>query len=373
MKKLQEFIDEYEVDYDNPRFWQTRDRLIIDCEDLLGYVPDSSKDIFCNTCNLIEETLIMSHSSIKLQNEIKKLFTNVKFEDIVNKTKNDEVKSFKAIFENEKDAQEFYNPSRKNDIGEKIIILLNFFNYKASAKLKNIVEIEPVFSKKANYIVRKNNWILYHLCDKKFTEKILEEGLKCKNNMYRNIPSRIYLYSCIDIRKNKNDFIDFLKELKYDVSECDLLKINIMNTEMIKFHNVSNFYTDDNMECKNAVYTYNNIRPSCIEKLDLSKIIYEELTVFENEESPLQKFFNKHGIVPQKIDSTYKVDSIGFSEKEQKWYGWSHRAIYGFGIGTKSKPGNVGYELLKKENGPLEAKTLDDCKKMAIAFAKEIS
>ena len=24
---------------------------------------------------------------------------------------------------------------------------------------------------------------------------------------------------------------------------------------------------------------------------------------------------------------------IGFSEKEQKWYGWSHRAFYGFKVG----------------------------------------
>jgi hypothetical protein len=35
--------------------------------------------------------------------------------------------------------------------------------------------------------------------------------------------------------------------------------------------------------------------------------------------------------------------SIGFCEKEQKWYGWSHRAIYGFGIGSKIKKGNCGY------------------------------
>ena len=42
-------------------------------------------------------------------------------------------------------------------------------------------------------------------------------------------------------------------------------------------------------------------------------------------------------------------------------------------IKSKSGPGKVGYETLKQENGPLEAKTLDDCKKMAIAFAKEIS
>lgn len=118
---------------------------------------------------------------------------------------------------------------------------MNFFNYKASSKSKNIIEVEPVFSKKANDIVRKNYGIMYHLCNKEFTEKILKEGLRCKNNMYRSIPSRIYLYCCVDIRKNKNDFIDFLKELKYDVSKCDLLKVNIMNDEMIKFHNVSNF------------------------------------------------------------------------------------------------------------------------------------
>lgn len=374
MKSLQEYIDRYEVNYDNPRFWATTERLSIDCEDLFGNVPATSKEIFCNTCNMIEETLIMSHSSAKLQNELQKIFSNLKFEDIVGKTKNDDAKSFKAIFDNEKDAQQFYNPSKKSEIGKKIIILMNFFNYKSSSKSKNIVEVEPVFSKKANDIVRKNHGIMYHLCDKKFTEKILKEGLRCKNNMYRAIPSRIYLYCCVDIRKNKNDFMDFLKELKYDLSECDLLKINIMNDEMIKFHNVSNFYVDDNMESKNAIYTYNNIRASCIKKINLNTIIYEGLTILENnDDSPLQKFFNKHGIVPEKISSDSKVNQIGFSEKEQAWYGWSHRAIYGFKIGAKAGPGKVGYETLKQENGPLEAKTLDDCKKMAIAFAKEIS
>ena len=102
-------------------------------------------------------------------------------------------------------------------------------------------------------------------------------------------------------------------------------------------------------------------------------IIFNDIVVEGDEQSPLQKFFNKHGIVPEKISPSSKVNQIGFSEKEQAWYGWSHRAIYGFKIGTKSGPGKVGYETLKKENGPLEAKTLDDCKKMAIAFAKEIA
>lgn len=45
----------------------------------------------------------------------------------------------------------------------------------------------------------------------------------------------------------------------------------------------------------------------------------------------------KHGIVPQKASPSHTVCSIGFSEKEQKWYGWSHRRYYGFGIGYEVK------------------------------------
>jgi hypothetical protein len=35
--------------------------------------------------------------------------------------------------------------------------------------------------------------------------------------------------------------------------------------------------------------------------------------------------------------------SIGFCEREQKWYGWSHRAIYGFGIGDTVQEGDCAY------------------------------
>lgn len=34
---------------------------------------------------------------------------------------------------------------------------------------------------------------------------------------------------------------------------------------------------------------------------------------------------------------------IGFSPKEEKWYGWSHRAIYGFGVGSTCKKGDCHY------------------------------
>jgi hypothetical protein len=45
----------------------------------------------------------------------------------------------------------------------------------------------------------------------------------------------------------------------------------------------------------------------------------------------------------QKVDPSHCVVSIGFSEKEQKWYGWSHRAIYGFGIGSIVQKGDCAY------------------------------
>lgn len=57
----------------------------------------------------------------------------------------------------------------------------------------------------------------------------------------------------------------------------------------------------------------------------------------------LDEFINTHGIVPELRKPDHRVPSIGFSEKEQKWYGWSHRAIYGFGVGSVVKKGDCGY------------------------------
>jgi len=34
---------------------------------------------------------------------------------------------------------------------------------------------------------------------------------------------------------------------------------------------------------------------------------------------------------------------VGFSPKDNKWYGWSHRAIFGFEIGSESKKGHCHY------------------------------
>ncbi|WP_321431248.1 hypothetical protein [uncultured Methanolobus sp.] len=57
----------------------------------------------------------------------------------------------------------------------------------------------------------------------------------------------------------------------------------------------------------------------------------------------------KMGIKPYAIKKG-GVCCIGFNEEEQKWYGWSHRAIYGFGIGSVSRkvtPGTKYSEISK--------------------------
>ena len=92
------------------------------------------------------------------------------------------------------------------------------------------------------------------------------------------------------------------------------------------------------------------------------------------------------GIVPELAHLNNKVCSIGKSEKDGKWYGWSHRAIFGFQIGDIVKKGDCtassGWtkEYLKehpKEDLSLsigfEAKTVEDAKRMAIAFADSVS
>ena len=96
-----------------------------------------------------------------------------------------------------------------------------------------------------------------------------------------------------------------------------------------------------------------------------------------------KKLVIERGIMPQKVDASDKVCSIGKST-DGKWYGWSHRAIYGFSIGDVVNKGDCcassGWtkEYLKTHDDPhilpvgFEAKIEEDCKRMAIAFASSV-
>lgn len=87
----------------------------------------------------------------------------------------------------------------------------------------------------------------------------------------------------------------------------------------------------------------------------------------------------------QKSDTAHKVCSIGFLPEKQRWVGWSHRAMCSFGVGDIVKKGDCcassGWteEYLKTHDDPyvlpvgFEAKTLQDARRMAIAFAESVS
>ena len=94
----------------------------------------------------------------------------------------------------------------------------------------------------------------------------------------------------------------------------------------------------------------------------------------------------KRGIAPEKARSDHNVCSIGFNAEEQKWYGWSHRALYGFGVGDVAEEGDCcttsGFteeytaahpdEVIAVPVG-FKAKTLADARRMAEAFAESVS
>jgi len=86
------------------------------------------------------------------------------------------------------------------------------------------------------------------------------------------------------------------------------------------------------------------------------------------------------------LDGSQKTCGIGFNDEEQKWYGWSHRAMHGFGVGDTVKEGDCcaipGYddEYLKEHPEKdfslpvgFTARTLNDAKMMAIAYADSVS
>jgi hypothetical protein len=61
---------------------------------------------------------------------------------------------------------------------------------------------------------------------------------------------------------------------------------------------------------------------------------------------------------------------LGKSAADNKWYGWSHRAVSGFGIGDTVKPGTCGFDDLKT---PFIIKTDDQAKEVAKKFHNGVS
>lgn len=54
------------------------------------------------------------------------------------------------------------------------------------------------------------------------------------------------------------------------------------------------------------------------------------------------EWFEEKGINPIALPGN-QTATIGFCEKEQKWYAWSHRAMFGFGLGHTVSKGDIGF------------------------------
>jgi hypothetical protein len=76
------------------------------------------------------------------------------------------------------------------------------------------------------------------------------------------------------------------------------------------------------------------------------------------------------GIAPELRDVSKTVCTIGFSAKSGKWYGWSHRAVFGFHVGSVVKAGDVIAESIPVGT---RATNLDEARWFAEKFAEAVS
>lgn len=74
-------------------------------------------------------------------------------------------------------------------------------------------------------------------------------------------------------------------------------------------------------------------------------------------------------IKPQKRSPEHSVASFGKSDADGKWYGWSHRAVYGFKKGDVIKPGDSGNDTEKE----FTLTSDDNAREYAIKFAESVS
>ncbi len=86
------------------------------------------------------------------------------------------------------------------------------------------------------------------------------------------------------------------------------------------------------------------------------------------------RLVKKRGIQPELRTPKSNVCSVGFSTKDGKWYGWSHRALYGFKPGSTCKKGDCHYVPRRHGGkGKWKAKTVADARRMACDFAEGVS
>lgn len=255
MKQLSDFIKEYRI-YDKQQYHQ--ECYLNSMQDFFGDdLPEGFKDTLldCDYKDYILESLT-THDVNLLKKKLKGEF-KIEAEFV-----NDKNESLKIVCTN--------NLSDDNKF-KSMIEVFGFYISKIEkqGELFDIM-ICPRYAKDANNIVSKNHGKLYHFTAGEYVEEIETKGLRCKSSRYRKYPKRIYLYASDKHLDKIPDIDKFIKKVvnPYNIKHYGLtvyrIDMNKLNTKTYV-----NFYTDDCMEEEAAVYTYNNIPPECITKIDV--------------------------------------------------------------------------------------------------------
>ena len=80
---------------------------------------------------------------------------------------------------------------------------------------------------------------------------------------------------------------------------------------------------------------YRKLNPKTNRRKNFKKIAYHTTKIPPNKRTFKNKpdnvrFQDWMLIKPEKAEPSNNVSSVGKSEADGKWYGWSHRAVYGF-------------------------------------------
>ena len=117
----------------------------------------------------------------------------------------------------------------------------------------------------------------------------------------------------------------------------------------------------------------------------LEKRSFKNIPKYANGHSKV-RFQDWLHIKSEKTHPDKNIATIGKSEADGKWYGWSHRAVYGFGVGDKVEGDSLGkkveYPKLPDggydwDNGKYEPDFIissdEQARQVAIQFAKNVS
>jgi hypothetical protein len=87
-----------------------------------------------------------------------------------------------------------------------------------------------------------------------------------------------------------------------------------------------------------------------------------------------ERICDKMGIGPELAKQTNSVCTIGYCAREEKWYGWSHRAIAGFGVGDKIYDEDFADDSAKpQDHGTVEVKERGHARLAATRYAEDVS